>query len=99
MILVVFILLKIEYLLLFFTAFQGGLFDGDVVVFGGVEDLSTVLAFDEFGVVLAGDDLDDGMFAGRDHGVFAWILSAAKRLSTVNFRFEDTVSAGHYTVN
>lgn len=41
--------------------------NGHILVFSGIEDLATVLTFDELGIFLAGNDLDDGMFAGRGH--------------------------------
>lgn len=51
------------------------LFDGHVFILDGVEDLSTVLAFDEFSIFLTGDDFDDGVFARRGHdGCVGWLL-------------------------
>lgn len=50
------------------TLGEGSLFlDGDVAVFGRIEDLSALLTLDEFGVILAGDDFDNGMFADGGH--------------------------------
>jgi hypothetical protein len=46
----------------------GGLFlDCDVVIFDGVEDLAAILTLDKLYVVLAGDNFDNGVFAGRRH--------------------------------
>ncbi len=44
------------------------LFDGDVAIFRRIKDFATLLAFNELDVVLAGDNFDDGMFAGDGHG-------------------------------
>ena len=52
----------------FFFFVFGGFFDGKVSEFGGVEDLSAGLALYEFGVLVSGDDLYDGVFAGGGHG-------------------------------
>jgi hypothetical protein len=46
---------------------RGLFFDGDVAVLGRVEDLSALLTLNEFGVILAGDDFDNGMFADGGH--------------------------------
>jgi hypothetical protein len=43
------------------------LFDGDVAKLCGIKDFSTGLALNKFSVFLAGDDLDDGMFAKDCH--------------------------------
>lgn len=40
-----------------------------VVELGGVEDLAADLAFDELGFLIAGDDADLWMLAGRGRGV------------------------------
>jgi hypothetical protein len=50
------------------TLGEGSFFlDGDVAVLGGIEDFSALLTLDEFGVILAGDDFDNGMFADGGH--------------------------------
>jgi hypothetical protein len=46
---------------------DAGLFDGDIGKLRRIKYFSTGLAFDEFCIVLAGDDLDDGMFALWGH--------------------------------
>lgn len=46
----------------------GLLFDSDVGELGGVKDFAAVLALYEFGVLVSGDDLYDGVFAGGGHG-------------------------------
>jgi hypothetical protein len=43
------------------------LFDGDVDILCGIKDFSALLALNEFNIVLAGDDFDDGMFADGSH--------------------------------
>jgi hypothetical protein len=43
------------------------LFDGDVDILCGIKDFTAFLAFNEFDIVLAGDDFDDGMFANGSH--------------------------------
>ena len=43
------------------------LFDGDVAKLCRIKYFSACLALNEFGVFLAGDDLDDGMFAFGGH--------------------------------
>jgi hypothetical protein len=43
------------------------LFDGDVAKLCGIKDFSAGLALNKFSVFLAGDDLDDGMFARGCH--------------------------------
>ena len=47
---------------------RGFLFALHVFVFDGVEDIATGLALDIFGVFIPGDDADNGVFAGREHG-------------------------------
>ena len=42
-------------------------FDEHVVVLDGVEDFTAGLALNELSVFRAGDDLDDGVFAGGGH--------------------------------
>src|ERR1700733_1782155 len=50
------------------TLGEGSLFlDGDVAVLGRIEALSALLPLDELGVILAGDDFDNGMFADGGH--------------------------------
>ena len=44
-------------------------FQRDVAKFSGIKHFSALLALDELRVFLAGDDLDDGMFALGGHGV------------------------------
>jgi hypothetical protein len=44
------------------------LLDCDIGELGGVKDFAAVLALDEFGVFVSGDDLYDGMFANGGHG-------------------------------
>jgi hypothetical protein len=47
---------------------EGGFFfDGDVAVLGRIEDFSALLTLNEFGVFLAGDDFDNGVFADGGH--------------------------------
>jgi len=47
---------------------EGGFFfDGDVAVFRRIEDFSALLTLNKFCVFLAGDDFDNGMFAGGGH--------------------------------
>jgi hypothetical protein len=47
---------------------EGGFFfDGDVAVLGRIEDFSTLLTLNKFGVFLAGDYFDNGMFADGSH--------------------------------
>ncbi len=58
------------------------LLDEHVVVLDGVEDFSAGLALDELSVFRAGDDLDDGVFAGGGHGdggLFGGIVPRAMR--------------------
>jgi hypothetical protein len=43
------------------------LFDGDVDILSGIKNFSALLALNEFDIVLAGDDFDDGMFADGSH--------------------------------
>jgi hypothetical protein len=47
-------------------------FDGDVDILCGIKDFTAFLALNEFDIVLAGDDFDDGMFADGSH----WLGSA-----------------------
>ncbi|QNI36450.1 hypothetical protein [Edaphobacter albus] len=42
-------------------------FDGNVTKFRGIKDFSTHLTFDELGVFIAGDDLNNGVFALDSH--------------------------------
>ena len=44
------------------------LFDGDIAKLCRIKYFSAALALDEFGVFLAGDDFDDGVFALGGHG-------------------------------
>jgi len=45
------------------------LFNGDVAILCRIKDFTALLAFNEFYVVLTGDDFDDGMFADGSHWV------------------------------
>ena len=56
-------------------------FDCHVAEFGGVEDLAAGLALDKLGVLVSGDDLNDGVFALGGHRWgdlvgMVWILPA-----------------------
>ena len=42
-------------------------FDCHVIILNGIKYFAAVLAFNEFDIVLAGDNFDDGMFAGGSH--------------------------------
>ena len=44
-------------------------FDLHVAEFAGLEDLAAILAFDIFRILVAGDDSDSGVGAGRVHGI------------------------------
>ena len=47
---------------------EGGFFfDGDIAVLGRIEDFPALLTLNKFCVFLAGDDFDNGMFAGCGH--------------------------------
>jgi hypothetical protein len=41
--------------------------DGNVYILCGIKDFAALLALNKFDIVLAGDDFDDGMFAGGSH--------------------------------
>jgi hypothetical protein len=43
------------------------LFNCDVAILCGIKDFAAFLTFYEFDVILAGDNFDDGMFAGGSH--------------------------------
>ncbi|GEM_PF-6813698 len=54
---------------LLFFFFGNFFFDGHVLKFGGVEDLSAIQAFDVFCILFARNDAYSGVFASRGHGV------------------------------
>ena len=61
-------------------------FDGHVHILCGIKDFAAGLAFYEFCVFLAGDDFDDGMFAGDGHdmdGSYYGVCPSPAGLSTV----------------
>ena len=64
------------------------LFDGDIAKLCGIKDFSASLAFNKLCVFLAGDDLDDWMFALGGHGEesrMLWILPVSGHLVNCDF--------------
>jgi hypothetical protein len=43
------------------------LFNRDIAKLCGIKYLAAALAFDELGILVSGDDLDDGVFANSGH--------------------------------
>lgn len=74
-----------QYSSLFFIIIQSLFFDGHIAELGRIEDFATGLALDIFGVLVSGDDLNDGVFALGGHKVgdlvgMVWILPGRVRL-------------------
>jgi len=66
-----------------------GLFDSDIAKLCRIKYLSAALALNKFGIVLTGDDFDDGMFALWGHEWrerMVWILPVSRRLVKTPFR-------------
>jgi hypothetical protein len=77
--------------LIFGGGFGEGLFffDGNVAKLCRIKDFSAGLTFNKFGVFLAGDDFDDGMFAlgchlGRESRML-WILPVSGHVVNSDF--------------
>ena len=60
----------------FFEGCRCALFAFHVFVFDRVEDLTAGLALDEFSILVAGNDADNGMFAGGSHVRLAGLLAS-----------------------
>ena len=64
------------------------LFDGDITKLRGIKDFPAGLAFNKLCVFLAGDDLDDWMFAFGGHGeVIANAMDFARLWAPCQLRF------------
>ena len=75
------------------------LFDGDIAKLCGIKDFSATLAFNKLCVFLAGDDLDDWMFALGGHGEeIANALDFARLWAPCQLRFH-LVSGCEFAVN
>jgi hypothetical protein len=80
------------------------LFNGNVAKFCRIKDFSAFLTLNKFGVLFAGDNFDDGMFALGGHfgEVFANVMDFARLWACCQQRFRVDFSAqirGEVVVN